>query len=59
MLFCHNAEPRATYSYASPASLAPLKPIRNDPVVIGAIVLVSILVVGVVVAALLAAPSLT
>jgi len=55
--FCHKCGTSvATYSYASPASLAPLKPIRNDPVVIGAIVLVSILVVGVVVAALLAAP---
>jgi len=33
-----------------------LKPIRNDPVIIGAIVLVSILVIGVVVAALFATP---
>ena len=55
--FCHKCgTPVAAYSYASPAPSAPLKPIRNDPVVIGAVVLVSILIVGVVVAALFAAP---
>ena len=35
---------------------APMKPLTKDPVVIGAIVLISILVVGVVVAALLVTP---
>ncbi len=39
----------------SPTNSAPTKPIRNDPLIIGAIVLIAILVVGVVVAALFAA----
>jgi hypothetical protein len=58
--FCHKCgTPIATYNYVSPPTSAPLKPIRKDPVIIGAIVLVSILVVGVVVAALLATPFIT
>ena len=46
----------AVYNYASQAPSAPMKPLTKDPVVIGAIVLISILVVGVVVAALLVTP---
>ncbi|MCL4429965.1 MAG: zinc ribbon domain-containing protein, partial [Chloroflexi bacterium] len=53
--FCHKCgTPVATYT--SPAPSAPMKPIRNDPIIIAAIALVALLVVGVVVAALLAAP---
>jgi hypothetical protein len=42
-----------------PPPTVPMKPIRNDPLIIGAIVLIAILVVGVVVAVLLAAPFAT
>jgi hypothetical protein len=55
--FCHKCgTPVSTYNYGSPPTSAPLKPIRKDPVVIAASVLVSILVVGVVVAALVTTP---
>jgi len=55
--FCHKCgTPVATYNSISLPTSTPLKPIRNDPVIIGAIVLVSILVIGVVVAALFATP---
>ena len=50
-----NAEHQSA-TYAPPAPSAPMKPIRNDPLIIGAIVLIAILVGGVVIAALLAAP---
>ena len=43
-------------TYVPPPRSTPMKPIRSDPIIIGAIVLVAILVVGVVVAALIAAP---
>jgi hypothetical protein len=55
--FCHKCgTPVVTYASPAPAPQAPMKPIRNDPVIIAAIVLSVILVVGVVVAALLSAP---
>lgn len=53
--FCQKCgTPVATY--VSPAPSTPMKPIKNDPIMIVAVALVAILVVGVVVAALLAAP---
>ena len=51
--------PVASQTYSPPAPPAPMKPIRNDPLVIGAIVLIAILVGGVVVAVLGAAPFAT
>jgi hypothetical protein len=53
--FCHKCGTPET-TYVPPAPPAPMKPIRNDPVIIAAIVLSVILVVGVVVVALLATP---
>ena len=53
--FCQKCgTPVVTYVSSTPS--APMKPIRNDPVIIAAIVLSVILVVGVVVVALLATP---
>ena len=55
--FCYKCgTPVVNYAPSIPA--APTVPLRKDPVIIAAIVLVSILVVGVVVAALLAVPFL-
>jgi hypothetical protein len=53
--FCHKCGTQII-TYVPPAPSTPMKPIRNDPVIIAAIALSVILVVGVVVAALLAAP---
>jgi zinc-ribbon domain len=53
--FCHKCgTPVVTYAPFNPAT--PPVPLRKDPIIIAAIVLVSILIVGVVVATLLAAP---
>jgi hypothetical protein len=52
--FCHKCG-TPIYTYVPPAPPAPMKPIRNDPLIIGAIVLIAILVGGVVIAALLTA----
>lgn len=53
--FCQKCGTPVT-TYVPPAPPVPTKPIRNDPIIIGAIVLIAILVGGVVIAALLAAP---
>jgi hypothetical protein len=54
--FCHKCgTPVIATPYVYQASSAPSKPLRKDPIIIGAIVLITILVVGVVVAALFTA----
>ncbi len=53
--FCQKCGTPAIDTYTSPTPQAPMKPTRNDPLVIAAIVLVAILVGGVVVAILLTA----
>ncbi len=55
--FCNRCgTPVEPATYASSPPLTPMKPIRNDPIIIGAIVLIAILVGGIIMAALLAAP---
>jgi zinc-ribbon domain len=53
--FCQKCGTPVLFTYPSPAPLAPNKTARNDPFIIAAIVLITILVGGVVVAVLLTA----
>ncbi len=54
--FCYNCGTSVMVTpYVYQAPLVPSKPVRNDPLIIGAIVLIAVLVVGVLVAALFAA----